>query len=904
MPDTPSCPRCGALVAGTEAAGACPACLLALALDADVTKIGAGYPLDPITDQLPNLPAHYRLESRVGTGGMGVVYRALDTRLNRPVAVKAVQDSRLLDHGAIARFRAEALAAASLDHPYICKVYELIESENKAVLVMEFVEGETLASILRQGRPPLARTIELVSEVAEGLANAHAVGLVHRDIKPSNVMVTPHGHIKLLDFGLAQPEVITDASATTKSRGMDGDAHAGTPHYMSPEQAEGAPITARADIFSLGVLAFECISGELPFVGATEYAYVHSMLEGSPKPLGQLVPGTPKELTRLVERCLSKDPARRPESAAAVARELRQIAATSVAPTAHTIRAASLQRSRNRWVRIAVATVLVAAVAVAVVYQLRRPPRSAGDLRQESFVTWPSEEWNSRSSPDGRWVSFFSTRDGGTALFAQAIDDVEAKVVTLPAGQVRSQIWSPDGTQFALAMSRPEGVFVEIVSAPSGGTAIRSYEVANPLNLRLLRWAGNAIYLQTEAPRDKPGSGQSIALRRLDLTAGQITDVSPRGAAGLPAGLFRDFDVSADGLRLAFTFQVDRKTDLWATKFDGTELVRLTDDDLMERRPIWNSPETVIYQSNKGGQLDLWEVSIVDRTSVNLVSSPTQEMPESASADGSLITFQQVFENADLWVRKPEGDSVQLNADASNDFSVTASADGRTVVFQRSRPTAQEPLALLDTQIMRATLSDGSLTVDPKEVAQGFAARLSPDGGRLAYLQRSPVQRGSASLTVKDLRTGTDATVSKRCLPPGLNFTPNEWTSQNLVWMPGTEDLLFVEKLESEGFGIRRYRPGTGLDADEIVRAAADDLIRDIYPSTDGRTLAYLMWVASKGDLELHVIDLQSGADRVLMRVPSTREFQGASVSLKGWMDTDRSLAGRHPGSRCCTEAH
>ena len=287
MPDTTSCPRCGVALLEPEDDSSCPACLLALALDSDETRPGTGHSLDPISDHLPTLPPHYRLESRVGSGGMGLVYRAVDTRLNRPVAIKAVHDARLLEPGASARFRAEALAAASLDHPFICKVYELLESGRKALLVMEFVEGETLAGILRQGRPPLVTHGRTDLRDRGRSRNAHAMGLVHRDIKPSNVMVTPHGHVKLLDFGLARPEVLSEAS-TTRGTGMDGDARAGTPHYMAPEQAEGKPITARADIFSLGVVAFECIAGELPFDGATEYLYVHALVHDAPKSLAQL----------------------------------------------------------------------------------------------------------------------------------------------------------------------------------------------------------------------------------------------------------------------------------------------------------------------------------------------------------------------------------------------------------------------------------------------------------------------------------------------------------------------------------------------------------------------------------------------------------------------------------------
>ena len=199
----------------------------------------------------------------------------------------------------------------------------------------------------------------------------------------------------------------------------------------------------------------------------------------SPKSLAALAPGTPKELVRLVERCLSKDPGRRPESAAAVARELRQIAETSVAPTAHTLRAASLRKSRNRWAQVAVAS-LVAAGAIAIVFVLRRGVTQGGELefRQESLVTWPSDERYSAVSPDGRWVSFASNRDGRFELFAQPVDGNQARKVAVPPGEiVNSHVWSPDGSQFALAMTRSSAVFLDVVPAPFGGAPVRSFEI-------------------------------------------------------------------------------------------------------------------------------------------------------------------------------------------------------------------------------------------------------------------------------------------------------------------------------------------------------------------------------------------------------------------------------------------
>ena len=893
MPDTPSCPRCGVVLLEPEDDSSCPACLLALALDSDETRPGIGHSLDPISDHLPALPPHYRLESRVGSGGMGLVYRAVDTRLNRPVAIKAVHDSRLLEPGANVRFRAEALAAASLDHPFICKVYELLESGRKALLVMEFVEGETLAGILRQGRPPLSRTVELISEIAEGLANAHAMGLVHRDIKPSNVMVTPHGHVKLLDFGLALPEVLSDGGATTRPTGIDGDARAGTPHYMAPEQAEGKPITARADIFSLGVVAFECIAGELPFDGATEYIYVHALIHDSPKSLAKLAPGTPKELIWLVERCLSKDPSQRPESAAAVARELRQIAETSVAPTVHTLRAASLTRSRNRWAWAAVAS-LAGAVAIGGLILSRRTPVDDVDARLSALVTWPSEEGESRISPDGQSVSFVSSLDGVLRLFIQPTGGGEDRQVLLPPGRIVSHVWSPDGTQLAYVLRSASGMSLHTVPLSSLENSTKRFEIPDVLNLRLVRWVDQAIYFQTDARSG--GEVATTLLRRADLASGHFHEVSStwnRVSSMLPEGLIREFDVSPDGQRVAFTLRETNQTDLWTAKMDGTLPIRLTNDPYAERRPIWlGTEDAIVYQSNRNEQIDLWEISVRDRRPWQRSASPIRELPGGASADGSIVTFDSVSEDADLWVAKPEG-FFQLNAGIVSDFAPSASSDGRTVVFQRSRADNSDDV-LMSTLLMRGILDGQRLTVMETAVADGFAARISPDGRQVAFMQRSTGQpQAFATLKVIDLENGNLQVLSEACPLPSFGLAPNVWTSPIVAWTSGRQDVLFVERLpvETPGSTIKRFRRGIGVEPKPLVTKADGHRIRDLFRSDDSRLLAYLTaspnpprsnQPQSNQPSELHVLDLESRADRMLL--PKV----DALTALKGWTVDNR----------------
>jgi serine/threonine protein kinase len=257
---------------------------------------------------------------------MGVVHKAIDTRLNRPVAIKTIPEGSGLDTAAVLKLRAEAQAAASLDHPYICKIYELLDTNDGTLIVMEFVEGETLAwTLLRDGSLPYTDVLRYGAEIAEGLAAAHARGIVHRDVKPANVIVTPHGHVKLLDFGLARVAERPSGMTTTEAGQTHTRTAAGTPIHMAPEQALGQRIDGRADLFSLGVLMFECITGQLPFQGPTRDAYMQDLLRGRPRSLKQLAPAVPEEACEVVHACLAPDPEHRPESAPVVAQQLRSI---------------------------------------------------------------------------------------------------------------------------------------------------------------------------------------------------------------------------------------------------------------------------------------------------------------------------------------------------------------------------------------------------------------------------------------------------------------------------------------------------------------------------------------------------------------------------------------------------
>ena len=272
--------------------------------------------------------ARYRIASLIGAGGMGEVYRAIDTKLGRAVALKVLPPAMAGDPERLARFEREARAVAALNHPHIVTLYSVEEGDGITFLTMELVEGDSLAARIPEGGLPVDRILTIGVALADALAAAHEKGIVHRDLKPANVMLTTDGRVKVLDFGLAKDLRPSDRADAT----MTGAGHTevgmvmGTPAYMSPEQLAGRPVDHRTDIFSLGVLLYQMSSGQRPFEGATSIELASAILRDTPRALGEVRPDVPAALERLIQRCLEKDRERRIQTARDVASELHDIA--------------------------------------------------------------------------------------------------------------------------------------------------------------------------------------------------------------------------------------------------------------------------------------------------------------------------------------------------------------------------------------------------------------------------------------------------------------------------------------------------------------------------------------------------------------------------------------------------
>jgi eukaryotic-like serine/threonine-protein kinase len=308
----------------------------------------------------------YEITSPIGAGGMGEVYRARDTRLDRTVAIKVLPASTASDADCRARFEREAKTIAGLNHPHICTLHDVGDYDGSMFLVMEHVAGETLAARLREGPLRLEQALTVATEIADALAAAHRQGIIHRDLKPGNVMLTRAG-AKLLDFGLAKlrlaPSVPSLAAASLSTAEPVGDRNLvlGTVPYMAPEQLEGKEADARSDIFSFGAMLYEMVTGKRPFEGASQVSVMSAILSSEPPPLSAVRPGTAPGLDRLVRRCLAKDPDARWQSASDLADELRWLAGGS----GSLLEVAVVRRSTARTRRVR-ALALVGALAAAM----------------------------------------------------------------------------------------------------------------------------------------------------------------------------------------------------------------------------------------------------------------------------------------------------------------------------------------------------------------------------------------------------------------------------------------------------------------------------------------------------------------------------------------------------------
>ncbi|HYN44249.1 MAG TPA: protein kinase, partial [Thermoanaerobaculia bacterium] len=643
----------------------------------------------------------YEITAPLGEGGMGVVYRATDSKLKREVAIKVLPEAFAADAERLARFEREAQLLAQLQHPNIASIYGLEESGGVRALVMELVEGEDLAERLKRGPLPVDEALAIARQIAEALEEAHEKGIVHRDLKPANVKVTPDGKVKVLDFGLAKAMDAPGAasavdlehsptmmnSPTMTAAGSRIGVILGTASYMSPEQARGKAVDRRADIWAFGVVLYEMLAGRRLFDGETVSDVLAAVLTREPN-LGALPASTPPAVRQLVRRCLDRDPRHR-------LRDIGEARVLLEAPDAGSPLTAPARRPWPRWAFAALAVALVGVGAIGGLLAGRKGPAAADDGVRMSPLTYRrGTVLRARFAPDGQTVVYGAAWDGEpVGVYSVRLDTRESRSMDVPGADVLAV---SSAGELALALGNRFTIGWESIGTlarmPLGGGAPREV-------------------LERVQDADWSPDGQSLAvvrevgpLRRLEFPIGKTLYET--------GGWISNARVGRDGKSVAFLDHPSRGDNNASVKVAGPDGVVRTVSASAANGLAWSaSGEELFFPGGNG-----LKAARESGRSRFLFRSLGGTHLKDVSAAG-LVLVTRTTQQREI-VGRPPGEARDRNLSWLDwSFPTALSDDGRIVLFEEQNLGAEYGLFLRRT--------DGT---PPVRLGDGRALALSPDG--------------------------------------------------------------------------------------------------------------------------------------------------------------------------------
>ncbi|HEX4964995.1 MAG TPA: protein kinase [Thermoanaerobaculia bacterium] len=857
--------------------------------------------------------AHYRVLELLGGGGMGVVYKAEDLRLNRTVALKFLPPELTRDPEAKARFLQEARSASVLDHPNICTIHEVGETDDgRLYLAMPSYDGETLRKRIERGPLPIDEATDVAQQIARGLSKAHRHGIVHRDIKPANLIVTSDGVVKILDFGLAK---LAGSAALTRT-----GSSVGTPAYMSPEQARGEEVDHRADLWSLGIVLYEMVAGRRPFRGEHEQAVLYSLLNESPRPLHELRPEAPPELERIVAGLLAKDPGDRYPTVDGPLGDLTALRNESMTTTVRTQPGDGRAVKTPVWLWPASLAVVAALIAGGLwLWVGRRPSGQAAqavrftqltDLEgSESFPSLspdgksfvyvkvnggnrdiffrpvaggtprdltegsPADDTQPAFSPDGTQIAFRSERDGG-GLFLMGVTGGAVRQLT-DAGF--NPAWSPDGTKIAyategVASPRQRRLFsqISVVEVATGKTRVLEKDDGvqpswSPHGRRIAYWGVPA------------GSSERI-----------LYTVAAEG--GAPVQAVRDGHVnwnpvwSADGRALYYVSDRSGIMNIWQLPLDEA-----TGEPQGEPKPVTPSSQSlgllslagrqIAYATDEGkSNVERWSFDPatfkVAEKGVPVTQGSRSVRSAAVSPDGSSIAFDTSAPQEDLYVVKPDGTGQrQLTDDAAKDRIPQWFAGGTRLLFYSDRGGSYgawtigadgHDLRRLENS-NRESLTNPIPSPDGRRVVASFGAKGAafldlagdtlqwlpqPEGGRKLFAPHAWSPDGQ--YLAGTLEQADESGV------PGIvvySLAANRYdrltdTGTQPVWLHDSRTLLYLQ--EGKVFRVRLGEPAPRL----LVAPPESSAFKSLAVAPDDRTL-YIVRATDEGDI--YMATFQSG---------------------------------------------
>ena len=782
--------------------------------------------------------AHYEILDTLGQGAMGVVYKARDTQLERLVAIKVLTPDRVAVSERKLRFIQEAKAASALNHPNIVTIYNIGSEDGVDFIAMEFISGRTLDRAIPRGGMKPAEALKYGIQIADALARAHAGGIVHRDLKPGNIMISDEGQVKLLDFGLAKLSDLHDASDAELTRPAAPETEEGrilgTVCYMSPEQAEARKADARSDIFSFGAVLYEMVTGQRAFLGRSKISTLAAILQSDPKPAGEFQAGTPRDLARIIERCLRKDPAWRYQSAADLKISLSDLlretesGAVQAAPVEQAVRPQRLGLISG--VALALGLVLGAAGGG---WLFSRASHTVAYGPVKPLTTYSGYESEPALSPDGKQVAFAwdGPKKDNFDIYVRLVEGGSPLRITTDPAEDHSPAWSPDSER--LAFVRENAIYL----IPALGGVER----------KLLQFPRGSLYANQAAPSSVTWSpdGRFLAFNGSeDAGPPSIWIVSTESgeyhrASDPPKGFHSEISpaFSPDGRTLAYI----RAHDTY-------------------------SRAVVLQEMNRDGnrQGREREISSYDQRIEGLAWQP--------DGRGLILAIRQMGERSGLFRLKLGRSIDPLAIDSGIVIWPSLSRTGNRLAYQKR---------LVDTNIYRmdGPGPDGGpkpyeqchVEVAVDSTAQDFEPMLSPDGSRMVFKSD---RLGFYEIHV----AGSDGSnqVAVTSMGPTAMGSPR--------WSPDGQTIAF-DRYENGHSMIYTVSAGGGKP-----RRITDDKFRDIRPSfsRDGK---WIYFSSNRGDgLEIWKVSASGGAPQQVTHNSGNEPFESPDGKLLYYVDSQGLL--------------
>jgi Tol biopolymer transport system component len=792
----------------------------------------------------------YEITGPLGAGGMGEVYRARDTTLNRDVAIKLLPESVALDPVRLARFEREARTLAALNHPHIAQIYGLEEAGARGkALVMELVGGQTLAERIAHGPLPVAEALDIARQMADALEAAHAEGIVHRDLKPANVKVRDDGAVKVLDFGLAKggegmaqgsspADRLADSPTFTSPAMTERGIILGTAAYMSPEQARGRSVDKRADIWAFGVVLFEMLTGRQMFAGETVSDTLAAVLREEID-WKALPPSVSPALRRVLERTLQKDPKRRLRDIGDARLEIEEAMAgrdVVAAPQASVV-LHDRPASRLPWMVAAAAVVAAAALSVWALTRSTAPP-DAGMLRFTQLTDTAGEEKSPALSPDGTMVAFASRAAGSWDIYSQRVGGRNrALIVGDPERDEAGPAYSPDGTQIAFyEADRDGGIFI----AGATGESIRR---VSDIGFHPA-WSpdGARIAFTTEEIFD-PYSRQGVSRLWVVASGGGDARAVTETDAAQPS-------YSPSGKRIAYWANIGGRRDIYSIDAAGGTPVALTDDADVDFSPVWSHDgRHIIFASDRGGSINLWQIPVDEQTGRATgrpapLTSGVQAATEFASISRSGERFAFRSRVSSVNPHAIAFDPVTLRAgavtmlDSANSILIPSgvSPDGRQLVLY-NQGARQEDVFItgFDRFAPRRITDDAARDRAPTWTPDGRAILFYSTRGGKWEIWSVNADGGGA----RKLASVSDSTIYPLVSPAGDRMAMTSITAGRIHMSPVSRDTITDAPV----------LPGTGNDRGAMLATSW---------SPDGRLLAGPFVTATGAPLGVAVYDIDA----------------------------------------------